>query len=354
MLTIREADGALTPGEALRELLHDATEFMLGWECIAPLKAQLGEPFRTLDARLQSAIDTRYRLPEWTPEAYAIHKRAAGLAAASEAFHVAGWSRADMRKTLRIAEVPLLDDPLSPCGFAPWEPGPRALPRGCALAEDAHPVARRLGLRPRGADGLVRTEPGRLRVRPGAQPPARRGDRRRTRAGRGGSRRDRQTRPPLQGLPPCDARQLVAQAPGVGKAEWTRGEANPRFIVTSLKQGEINGRFLYEAVYCARGDMENRIKECQGDLFADRSSTATMRANQLRLWLASFAYVLICALGRVGLAHTQFAEATCGTIRLKLLKLAGLVRISARRIKFALASACPYADEWRLAAVRLA
>ena len=76
-------------------------------------------------------------------------------------------------------------------------------------------------------------------------------------------------------------------------------------------------------------------------------------ADQLRLWLASFAYALLCALRRIGLAHTQFAEATCGTIRLKLLKLAGLVRISARHIKFALASACPYADEWRLAAARL-
>ncbi len=71
-------------------------------------------------------------------------------------------------------------------------------------------------------------------------------------------------------------------------------------------------------------------------------------------WFTSFAYVLLCAVRRVGLAHTQFAQATCGTIRLKLLKLAGLVRISARRIKFALASACPYADEWRLAAARLA
>ena len=140
----------------------------------------------------------------------------------------------------------------------------------------------------------------------------------------------------------------------IGKAEWTQGEANPRFIVTSLSKAETNGRFLYEKVYCARGDMENRIKECQGDLFADRTSTATMRSNQLRLWLASFAYVLLCALRRIGLAHTQFAEATCGTIRLRLLKLAGLVRISARRIKFALASACPYADEWRLAAARLA
>ena len=139
----------------------------------------------------------------------------------------------------------------------------------------------------------------------------------------------------------------------VAKAEWTNGEANPRFIVTSLNTAETTARFLYEKVYCARGEMENRIKECQGDLFADRTSTATLGANQLRLWLASFAYALLCALRRIGLAHTQFAEATCGTIRLKLLKLAGLVRVSARRVKFALASACPYADEWRLAAARL-
>ena len=139
----------------------------------------------------------------------------------------------------------------------------------------------------------------------------------------------------------------------VAKAEWTNGEANPRFIVTSLNKAETSARFLYEKVYCARGEMENRIKECQGDLFADRTSTATLCANQLRLWLALFAYALLCAVRRIGLAHTQFAEATCGTIRLKLLKLAGLVRVSARRIKFALASACPYADEWRLAAARL-
>jgi hypothetical protein len=140
----------------------------------------------------------------------------------------------------------------------------------------------------------------------------------------------------------------------VAKAEWTGGEANPRFVVTSLKRGEAEARALYEQIYCARGEMENRIKECQGDLFADRTSTATMRANQLRLWLASFAYVLICAVRRIGLGHTQFAEATCGTIRLKLLKIGALVRVSARRIKFALASACPWADEWRLAAARLA
>jgi hypothetical protein len=96
----------------------------------------------------------------------------------------------------------------------------------------------------------------------------------------------------------------------VGKAEWTRGEPNPRFVVTSLKRGEIDARILYERIYCARGDMENRVKECQLDLFAGRASAATMRANQLRLWFAAMAYVLLCALRRIGLAHTRFAEAT--------------------------------------------
>ncbi|MGY4158003.1 hypothetical protein ACVINW_003845 [Bradyrhizobium sp. USDA 4461] len=99
----------------------------------------------------------------------------------------------------------------------------------------------------------------------------------------------------------------------VAKAEWTQGEANPRFVVTSLKRAEAGARQLYEDIYCARGEMENRIKECQLDLYADRTSTATMRANQLRLWFASMAYVLICALRRIGLAETNFADATCGT-----------------------------------------
>src|SRR4051795_5861129 len=139
----------------------------------------------------------------------------------------------------------------------------------------------------------------------------------------------------------------------VAKAEWTQGEANPRFVVTSLKPGEVTGRHLYEEVYCARGDMENRIKETQGDLFADRTSAATMRANQLRLWFASMAYVLMCALRRIGLPHTQFAEAACGTIRLKLLKLGALVRVSVRRVKFAMASGCPWQNEWALAHARL-
>ena len=139
----------------------------------------------------------------------------------------------------------------------------------------------------------------------------------------------------------------------VGKAEVTRGEANPRFVVTSLKSREVAAQYLYERIYCARGEMENRIKECQLDLFADRTSAATMRANQLRLWFAAMAYVLLCALRRIGLAHTQFADATCGTIRLKLLKLGALVRISVRRIKFAIASACPWQDEFALAHLRL-
>jgi len=135
----------------------------------------------------------------------------------------------------------------------------------------------------------------------------------------------------------------------IGKAEYTRGEANPRFVVTSLKRDEAGARHLYETIYCARGEMENRIKECQGDLFADRTSAATMRANQLRLWFASMAYVLLCALRRIGLKHTQFAQASCGTIRLKLLKIGALVRISVRRIKLAMASAYPWRREWAIA-----
>jgi hypothetical protein len=140
----------------------------------------------------------------------------------------------------------------------------------------------------------------------------------------------------------------------VAKAEWTKGEANPRFVVTSLRRDECKAKYLYEKVYCARGDMENRIKECQLDLYADRTSAATMRANQLRLWFHSMAYVLLCALRRIGLHDSAFAQASCGTIRLKLLKIGALVRISVRRIKIAMASACPAAQDWGRAAIRLA
>jgi hypothetical protein len=139
----------------------------------------------------------------------------------------------------------------------------------------------------------------------------------------------------------------------IAKAEWTAGAANPRFVVTSLSPEDAAPQRLYEEIYCARGDMENRIKECQLDLFADRTSAATMRANQLRLWFASMAYVLLCALRRIALQQTQFAKATCGTIRLKLLKIGALVHTSVRRIKFAMASGCPYHRDFALAHAQL-
>jgi Transposase DDE domain group 1 len=135
----------------------------------------------------------------------------------------------------------------------------------------------------------------------------------------------------------------------VAKAEHLPKGSNPRFVVTSLAAAAIDARSLYEDLYCARGEVENRIKEQQLDLFADRTSAATMRANQLRLWFASMAYVLLEALRRIGLRHTQFAVATCGTIRLKLLKIGAQVRTSVRRIKVAMASACPYRTEYHLA-----
>lgn len=139
----------------------------------------------------------------------------------------------------------------------------------------------------------------------------------------------------------------------IGKAEWTRGEANPRFIVTNVHAAFGAARFLYESVYCQRGEMENRLKECQGDLFADRTPAPTMRANQLRLWLASFAYILMCAVRRIGLAGTKLEVATCGTIRLALLKIGALVTVSVRRVKLAFASACPSREIFALVQRRL-
>jgi hypothetical protein len=139
----------------------------------------------------------------------------------------------------------------------------------------------------------------------------------------------------------------------IAKAEWTAGAANPRFVVTSLSGEDTAPQRLYEEIYCARGDMENRIKECQLDLFADRTSAATIRANQLRLWFASMAYVLLCALRRLALQQTQFAKATCGTIRLKLLKIGALLRTSVRRITFAMASGYPYQRHFAVAHAQL-
>ncbi len=132
-----------------------------------------------------------------------------------------------------------------------------------------------------------------------------------------------------------------------------RTAANPRYIATNLHPAYGSARFLYETIYCTRGEMENRLKECQGDLFADRTPTPTMRANQLRLWLSSLAYVLMCAVRRIGLAGTKLAVATCGTIRLKLLKLGARATISVRRVKLAFASSCPAADLFAIATRRL-
>jgi hypothetical protein len=128
----------------------------------------------------------------------------------------------------------------------------------------------------------------------------------------------------------------------IGKAEHLVKGANPRFVVTSLKEEEIDARSLYENEYCARGEMENRIKEQQLYLFADKTSSETMRANQLRLWFSSVAYVLLNELRRVGLRSTEFAKAQCHTIRNKLLKIGGQIRISVRRINFSLAHSYPY------------
>ena len=139
----------------------------------------------------------------------------------------------------------------------------------------------------------------------------------------------------------------------VAKVEHLPKGANPRFIVTSLKASDVEGQELYEEIYCARGDMENRIKECQLDLFADRTSTATMRANQLRLWFSALANVLIEAVRRIALQQTSLAKATANTIRVRLLKIGAQVRYSVRRIYVAMASACPYQREFRIAHSRL-
>jgi len=134
----------------------------------------------------------------------------------------------------------------------------------------------------------------------------------------------------------------------VGKAEHTLDGANPRFVVTSLARRQLEARALYEDLYCARGEAENRIGE-QFELFADRASSATFQANQLRLWFSAIAYVLVDTLRRVGLRHTRLADAAAATIRLRLLKLGAQVRKSTRRIRFAIASGCPDQIEFQIA-----
>lgn len=136
----------------------------------------------------------------------------------------------------------------------------------------------------------------------------------------------------------------IRQRRVIAKAEYLRKGPNPRFIVTNLPEDYASPAALYETHYCARGDMENRIKEQQMDLFADRTSSHTLRANQLRLWFSSTAYLLTSALRRIALKGTRLSKATSGTIRLKLLKIGAQLKLSVRRILIHFASACPYQD----------
>ena len=129
----------------------------------------------------------------------------------------------------------------------------------------------------------------------------------------------------------------------VAKAEHINGKENPRFVVTSLKAEEWAAQALYEDLYCARGEMENRIKE-QFSLFADRMSSETMRANQMRMYFSAMAYVLVCGLRRLGLKGTEMEAAQAATIRTRLLKIGAQVRVSVRRVYLAMAASYPWAD----------
>lgn len=139
----------------------------------------------------------------------------------------------------------------------------------------------------------------------------------------------------------------------VGKAEYLHKGENPRFIVSSIGQEESDARQLYEGVYCARGDMENRIKEQQLALFSDRTSTHKMHANQLRLYFSSFAYVLMQALRRLVLKGTEMAKAQCHTIRLKLLKIGTQIRVSVRKVWLSFTGSYPYTTLFQQVFARL-
>lgn len=140
----------------------------------------------------------------------------------------------------------------------------------------------------------------------------------------------------------------------IGKAEYLSKGENPRFVVTSIAAERIEARALYEEHYCARGEMENHIKEQQLALFADRTSTAQLRSNQLRLWFSSVAYALMHALRRLGLTGTSLERAQCDTIRLKLLKIGAAVRVSVRRVWLSLSESYPYRQVFEQALANLA
>src|SRR5262249_45741324 len=130
----------------------------------------------------------------------------------------------------------------------------------------------------------------------------------------------------------------------VGKAEHLEKGANPRFVVTNLSPEEYDARALYEDLYCARGEMENRIKEQQLELFADRTSTHYLKSNQTRLYFSSLAYVLMNEVRRLGLAETEMDQAQCSTMRLKLLKIGAQIQVTVRRVVVRLASSYPFQE----------
>lgn len=146
----------------------------------------------------------------------------------------------------------------------------------------------------------------------------------------------------------------------VGKAEWLigieqdEGKANPRFVVTNLERQGLDAQSLYEQLYCARGEMENRIKEQQHDLFADRTSTGFLASNQLRLYLSGLAYMIVNALRGSALASTPMAQATVGSIRIHLLKAGALIRVSVRRVLVSISTGWPGQALFRQVAANLA
>jgi hypothetical protein len=139
----------------------------------------------------------------------------------------------------------------------------------------------------------------------------------------------------------------------LGKAEYLAKGENPRFVVTSILSEEKDARTLYEDFYCARGDMENRIKEQQLGLFADRTSTAWMRSNQLRLYFSSFAYILMQTLRRLGLEGTELAQAQCDTIRLKLFKIGAQIEVTVRKVWISFSESYPYLSLFQKVFARL-
>ena len=255
---------------------------------------------------------------------------------------------------LLSAAVHLLRRAPAGCAAAPGEPGCRGRQRRRAGADrrapapalaghaDRHP--RRWGVLPGGHPGVVRAARGRLRARPRAQ----RTPGRRPRAAlQEAAAEHRATGQPARRFRDLRYRTLTSWSRTrrvVGKAEVLARGRNPRFVVTSLTPDEADARELYEDRYCIRGSMENRIKEQQLDLFADRTSAHTMRANQLRLYFSSFAYVLLHGLRRLGTAGTDLARAQCGTLRRRLLKIGTRIRITARRVWLAFSEAYPGAD----------